>query len=245
DLKTSVNGRQSAEPRSFCGTVGRIRVGLPLTKVQALQGHASSPLWSSGLGSTKLLKTATLPATVTNVGRSDRRISGETGILTFLERTRIGMPNPIVYCSPTRVVFDTPCPRVESVIRSPRSNRIVPITILCTAALVIIAALWTSYQGWFGPAAWLSRKQGTPSSGHYAVLTWKASPSVVVGYYVYRSENPGGPYKKLNSSPIRETTYKDPSVQAGHTYLYMVTAVDAKGHESGFSNQVRATVPSP
>src|SRR5438552_230384 len=66
DLKTSVKGRQSAEPRSFCGTVGRIRVGLSLTKVQALQGHASSPLWSSGLGSTKLLKKATLPATVTN-----------------------------------------------------------------------------------------------------------------------------------------------------------------------------------
>jgi len=84
-----------------------------------------------------------------------------------------------------------------------------------------------------------------PSEGHFAVLTWKASTSAVAGYYVYRSENSGGPHKKLNSSPIRETTYKDSSVQAGHTYFYLVTAVDAKGYESGFSNQVRATVPSP
>ncbi len=183
--------------------------------------------------------------TVTNVGRRDRRISGETGILAFLERTRIGMPNPIVYCSPTRVVFDTPCPRVESVIRFPRSSRIVPITILCAAVLVIIGALWTSHHGGIGSSGRLLQSQETPSGGHYAVLTWKASTSMVAGYYVYRAENPGGPYKKLNSSPIQETTYKDPSVQAGHTYFYLVTAVDAKGHESGFSNQVRATVPSP
>jgi len=68
---------------------------------------------------------------------------------------------------------------------------------------------------------------------------------VVAGYYVYRAENPGGPYKKLNSSPIRETTYRDSPLQAGRTYLYQVTAVDAKGQESAFSNQVRAIVPSP
>ena len=155
------------------------------------------------------------------------------------------MPNPIADCFPTRNLVDTPCPRVESVIRFPRPTRIVPMAILCTAALVIIGAWWTSHHGEIGSSDRLLQGREAPSDGHSAVLTWKASTSAVVGYYVYRSENPGGPYKKLNSSPIRETTYKDPSVQAGHTYLYMVTAVDAKGHESGFSNQVRATVPSP
>jgi len=192
-----------------------------------------------------LLKNEPMPDTAMNVGRRDRRISGETGILTLLERIRIGMSKPIAHCFPTRVRFDTPCPRVESVIRFPRSSRIVPIAILCTAVLVIIGALWTSHHGEVGSRDRLLQGREAPSDGHSAVLTWKASTSAVVGYYVYRSENSGGPYKKLNSSPIPETTYKDSSVQAGHTYLYLVTAVDAKSHESGFSNQVRATVPSP
>jgi len=192
-----------------------------------------------------LLRKEPRPATVTNVGCRDRRISGTTGILTFLERNRIGMSKPIACCFPTRVLFDTPCPRVESVIRFPRSSRIVPITVLCTAALVIIGALWTSHRGEVGSSDRLLQGREAPSGGHSAVLTWKASTSAVIGYYVYRSENPGGPYKKLNSSPIRETTYKDSSVQSGHTYLYMVTSADAKSHESAFSNQVRATVPSP
>ena len=112
-------------------------------------------------------------------------------------------------------------------------------------SMVIIVALWTSHRGDIGSSGGLLQSQEAPSGGHYAVLTWKASTSVVAGYYVYRSENPGGPYKKLNSSPVRETEYKDSAVQAGHTYFYQVTAVDAKGRESAFSNQVRAIVPSP
>src|SRR5207248_9072581 len=141
-----------------------------------------------------------------------------------------------------RVLADTRRPRVESVIRSPQGNRVLTITVLCTTVLVIIVALWTSHQGWLRPSDALFQKQGAPSSGHYAVLTWKASPSVVVGYNVYRAENSAGPFKKLNSSPIREATYKDSSVQAGRTYFYQVTAVDANAHESGSSNQVRAIV---
>ena len=130
-------------------------------------------------------------------------------------------------------------------IRSPQANRVLTITVLCTTVLVIIVALWTSHQGWLRPSDALFQKQGMLSSGHYAVLTWKASPSIVVGYHVYRAENSAGPYMKLNSSPVRETTYKDSSVQAGHTYFYQVTAVDAKGRESVFSNQARGIVPSP
>ena len=163
----------------------------------------------------------------------------------FLKRDGIGMPHPIMDSPPTGVLFDTPSRRVESVIRFSRASRAIPITILCTIALVIIGALWTSHRGEVGSSDRLLQRQEAPLGGHSAVLTWKASTSVVGGYYVYRSENSGAPYKKLNSSPIRETTYKDSSVQAGHTYLYLVTAVDAIGHESGFSNQVRATVPSP
>jgi fibronectin type 3 domain-containing protein len=37
----------------------------------------------------------------------------------------------------------------------------------------------------------------------------------------------------------------DNSVQAGQTYFYVSTAVDAAGRESVYSNQTQAVVPSP
>src|ERR1700758_757998 len=55
---------------------------------------------------------------------------------------------------------------------------------------------------------------------HSVDLRWNASPSLVVGYNVYRAEESGGPYTKVNSSPVGATNYKDSRVQAGHTYFY-------------------------
>jgi hypothetical protein len=84
-----------------------------------------------------------------------------------------------------------------------------------------------------------------PPRPHTIALQWKASPSAVAGYNVYRSDKPVGPYTKLKPSLIRMTSYTDPTVQSGHTYFYLVTAVDAKGRESLFSNQAPAIVPWP
>ena len=90
----------------------------------------------------------------------------------------------------------------------------------------------------------LSDAQTAPHP-HSADLKWKASVSRVVGYNVYRSETDGGPYIKLTSAPVRATNYTDRSVQSGHTYFYAVTAVDSRGKESGYSNQIKALIPSP
>lgn len=114
--------------------------------------------------------------------------------------------------------------------------------VVCSVVIVLIAC-WsrrTHQTGSVGAPA----EQSRSSHEHFAILTWKATTSVVIGYNIYRAEDSGGPYKKLNRTPVRETTYKDSDVQSGHSYFYMVTAVDAKGSESGFSNQIRATVPS-
>jgi hypothetical protein len=81
-------------------------------------------------------------------------------------------------------------------------------------------------------------------TSHQVALTWNPSTSVVVGYNVYRSTQSGGPYTELNSSPVLVDTYTDNTVLAGQTYFYVLTAVDAGGVESGFSNEVQATVPS-
>src|SRR5437899_3051227 len=75
-------------------------------------------------------------------------------------------------------------------------------------------------------------------------LSWNPSPSETVSYNVYRGTQSGGPYQKLNSSPVSTTTYTDNSVLAGQTYFYLVTAVDSRNMESVHSNEVSATIPS-
>jgi fibronectin type 3 domain-containing protein len=84
---------------------------------------------------------------------------------------------------------------------------------------------------------------GAQSAAHSVSLTWGASPSVVVGYYVYRSTQSGGPYTKLNSPSLADLTYTDGAVQAGQTYFYVVSAVDLNAVESGYSNEVSAAIP--
>ena len=80
---------------------------------------------------------------------------------------------------------------------------------------------------------------------HSVALAWNASPSTVVGYNVYRGGQTGGPYTKLNASVQPGLTYSDTNVQAGVTYFYVVTCVDANSVESTFSNESAALVPTP
>ncbi len=75
-------------------------------------------------------------------------------------------------------------------------------------------------------------------------LNWDKSASPVVGYFVYRSSKPSGPYAKLNSQANSENSYTDSSVAGGQTYFYVVTSVNSENIESIYSNQVSVTVPS-
>lgn len=86
---------------------------------------------------------------------------------------------------------------------------------------------------------------GTPAPQHSVSLSWTASTSAVVGYNVYRGTQAGGPYGALNSAPNAGTTFTDAAVQAGGTYYYVVTAVDASGNQSAYSNQAQAVIPTP
>jgi hypothetical protein len=78
---------------------------------------------------------------------------------------------------------------------------------------------------------------------HTATLSWQASTSAVKGYYVYRSTINGSAYSRLNSTATN--SYLDSTVLAGQTYYYVVTSVDLRGIESGFSTSVSAVIPSP
>jgi fibronectin type 3 domain-containing protein len=65
----------------------------------------------------------------------------------------------------------------------------------------------------------------------------------VAGYIVYRV-SANGKTDRLTARLVAETKYTDNTVQAGQTYSYYVTSVDAKGVESKPSDKITATVPS-
>jgi fibronectin type 3 domain-containing protein len=80
---------------------------------------------------------------------------------------------------------------------------------------------------------------------HSVTISWSASKSPVVGYYVYRRSTSNGPSQKLTPQPIAGTRYVDPTVEGGQTYTYFVTAVNSKGLQSTPSSTVVATIPYP
>jgi PKD domain len=76
-------------------------------------------------------------------------------------------------------------------------------------------------------------------------LAWDASPDTnLAGYRVYRSEQSGSfPASAISGSTLLSTTaFDDSSVQYGHTYYYVVAAVNASGIQSPFSNQVQTVI---
>jgi fibronectin type 3 domain-containing protein len=78
---------------------------------------------------------------------------------------------------------------------------------------------------------------------HSVSLTWTDTDSGIAGYNVYRSNQNGTGFTKLNASLATATAFTDKSVQSGSTYYYVVTAVNSGGAESGFSAVVQAVIP--
>jgi hypothetical protein len=70
-------------------------------------------------------------------------------------------------------------------------------------------------------------------------LAWDAAPGAA-GYNIYRSPVSGGGFVKLNGAPLAGLTYIDTGLENGQTYFYVVTALDAQGNESAYSNEVSA-----
>ena len=75
-------------------------------------------------------------------------------------------------------------------------------------------------------------------------LSWHPdADSDIGGYFVYRRK-PGGEWQRISPS-IVQPAFHDTQVQPGHTYLYEVSAVDKRGHESARSAEAQETVPQP
>ena len=64
--------------------------------------------------------------------------------------------------------------------------------------------------------------------GNAVTLTWTGVEAADLGgYVVLRGDGAGESMQPLMREPIRETTFKDASVQPGATYTYSVYAVDS------------------
>jgi hypothetical protein len=85
----------------------------------------------------------------------------------------------------------------------------------------------------------------TPSIPHSVTLSWIPSTSPVAGYNVYRASPPGGPAVKITGRPVGGNKFVDTNVEVGHTYSYVVTAVDSKGMESRPTVRIFVTLPAP
>ena len=84
---------------------------------------------------------------------------------------------------------------------------------------------------------------GKGTTSHSVTLAWRPAASSVVGYNIYRGAASQGPFAKI-SALHPKATFTDAGVASGKTYFYVTTAVNQKGHESKFSNQVRVTIPN-
>jgi hypothetical protein len=84
---------------------------------------------------------------------------------------------------------------------------------------------------------------GVTAGTHTVTLSWNGAVSGVTGYNTYVSMVPGGPFVKLSSTLAPAHTYTDDSIQSGHTYYYVVTALNSSNEESVYSSEVTAIVP--
>lgn len=78
--------------------------------------------------------------------------------------------------------------------------------------------------------------------GDTVSLTWGVNPDArVTGYNLCRSETSGGPYEKLNDSPIHGNSFMDTLLVLETAYYYTLASVDAEANESALSAEVSAT----
>jgi hypothetical protein len=80
------------------------------------------------------------------------------------------------------------------------------------------------------------------TSSHSVTLNWQASPSAVIGYFVFRGSS-AGTLAKLTAGAVASTSYTDKTIADGQTYVYAVKSINATNVLSGFSNYVTVSVP--
>lgn len=77
-------------------------------------------------------------------------------------------------------------------------------------------------------------------------ISWSANTEDdLAGYDLYRSDDETGPYTRINTALITETTFADTGLEDNTTYWYKLKAVDDEGLESEFSDSASGTTITP
>jgi hypothetical protein len=85
---------------------------------------------------------------------------------------------------------------------------------------------------------------GENGQGSAIDLSWLPNTEAdLAGYVVYRREGEGEWQRISPTAPSITPAFHDAGVQPGHTYQYVVSAIDKGGHESQRSAEVEETVP--
>lgn len=111
-----------------------------------------------------------------------------------------------------------------------------------TRAAVAATADLAQPIAWPAPPAGLEARSQAVSSlfmrRKSVYLNWQASAGAA-GYHVHRAGSSRGAYARLTAQPVSGTAYADLLLPPDAHYYYVVTAVDAEGRESNFSQEVR------
>ncbi len=69
-------------------------------------------------------------------------------------------------------------------------------------------------------------------------LSWNTSDPNINHYNVYKANNSGGNFSKINSSNVADVYFTDSNVSEGERYFYKIASVDGSGNEIGLSSEV-------
>ena len=100
------------------------------------------------------------------------------------------------------------------------------------AVLTVGLALFANSHGW--------REDSRASAGSHSVTLHWLPATVATSYNVYRGTVSGGPY--VNIGTTATTTYVDNALPGSGVFYYVVTSV-GNHSESGFSQEIKVTVP--
>ncbi len=82
-----------------------------------------------------------------------------------------------------------------------------------------------------------------PGQKRFIDLIWAPDTDAdLAGYNVYRRTE-GASFIKINAEPVKTPSYRDYRIEAGHSYIYSVTAVDIRGNESARSEEASENAP--
>jgi hypothetical protein len=128
-------------------------------------------------------------------------------------------------------------------ILSPGQSTTLTSTFAPSASGAAAGSITVSSNASNSPASISLSGTGVAAVSHSVALNWAPDASGATGYNTYSSAVSGGPYTKLTSASLPSTSYTDTTVQPGHTYYYVVTAVNSSNQESAYSGEVTALVP--